>query len=453
LKPFIALVSCIIFAHWLLRNDVSYRERMSRALWIPLLWLFIYSTRPLGAWLGMGGGGETDLDGSPLDASVVFTLIIAAFFVLKKRLFPFGKMTGLNVPFFVLLGYFAISILWAPYSFVAFKRWFKEFGHVLVVLLVLTDPDPVKAFKVLCLRLASLLFPLSIVLYKFYPEWGRAYSHGGEAMLTGVTPQKNSLGQICCFYGFVLVWDMVDSYRNRGSNSFWKAIGPKFIVFAIGLGLLIECKSKTSLLAFVVGILIFFSTKVGFIRRVAPSFAKVVFLITCLVLLTSGVWTFAIAPLLEAVGRDATFTERTIIWEKALRQDINRLTGSGFYSFWLDKGESIWAEFQGGFRPRTVHSGYLETYLDGGIIGGVLLAIFLIFTSWRAAARFSHASSLSRVLFAMIVMALTINFSETCLFRLNLLWFSLVLAALASHPMIFRMDSTNMESPSRIPAS
>src|SRR5262245_59113179 len=142
MKPLIALVSCIIFAHWVLRSDASYRTRMSRALWIPILWLVIYSTRPLAAWLGTGGGAETDLDGSRVDAAVVFALIGAAFIGLKRRSFQLASLPGLNIAFCFLLAYFALSICWAPYPFVAFKRWSKEFGHALVVLVVLTEVDP-----------------------------------------------------------------------------------------------------------------------------------------------------------------------------------------------------------------------------------------------------------------------------------------------------------------------
>ena len=38
----------------------------------------------------------------------------------------------------------------------------------------------------------------------------------------------------------------------------------------------------------------------------------------------------------------------------------------------------------------------------------------------------------------MIMMALIINFSETCFFRLGMTWCSLVLATLATYPLILR---------------
>src|SRR5919197_631880 len=99
MKPLIALLSCLAFARWLLRKDPTYRARMPGTLWIPLIWLFIYSTRPIAAWLGVAGGGGTDLDGNPIDAVIVFALIGASFFVLRKRGFYLSGLASLNFAF------------------------------------------------------------------------------------------------------------------------------------------------------------------------------------------------------------------------------------------------------------------------------------------------------------------------------------------------------------------
>jgi O-antigen ligase len=179
------------------------------------------------------------------------------------------------------------------------------------------------------------------------------------------------------------------------------------------------------------------SPKIPPFRNGSAFFARSTFLCIAAGILVTAVWTVKVAPLLEAVGRDATFTERTKIWQTVLEQDIDTLLGCGYYSFWLAKGELVWAHFVN-FQPHSAHNGYLETYLDGGIIGCVLLGAFLIYTSWRNAGLFSSTSSYSRVLFAITMMALMMNFSETYLFRLNAIWCSLVLATLASHRSFFQ---------------
>ena len=442
---YLALCFCAVFIIWLLRQDVVLRGRMSQALWIQLIWLLIYSSRPVGRWLGIGVDGREDTDGSPLDAFIQFGLIASAFFVLNRRRFRWVQLPILNIALSVLFLYFAISIVWTPYPFIAFKRIFKEFGHLLVVLVVLTEANPAEAFKTICVRCATVLFPVSFVLIRWFPAYGRAYGNSGGMMVTGVTTQKNTLGQICCFYSLILLWDMVDRHRECTYDRPWKALGPGLIVFAMGLWLLLDSGSKTSLLAFLIGLAIFFITAIKLVRRSAPFVAKCIFLSLSIGLVISAVRTSQIAPLLEALGRNDTFTERTKIWENVLKQDINPFIGCGFFSFWLDKGPFVWEEFQN-FKMNTAHSGYLEMYLDGGFIGSALLGVFLIFTSWRTANLFSHTNSFSRAIFAMVMMALIINFSETCFFRLCLLWFSLVLSSLACHSSIFPNSAASEES-------
>ena len=99
----------------------------------------------------------------------------------------------------------------------------------------------------------------------------------------------------------------------------------------------------------------------------------------------------------------------------------------------------------------TARSGYLEMYLDGGLIGCVLLGAYLVSISWRSANLFSNENTFSRILFAMIMMALVINFSETCFFRLGITWCSLVLSTLATHPLVFQTvaeeEFTQSDSP------
>jgi exopolysaccharide production protein ExoQ len=406
---------------------------MSSALWIPLLWVLMYSTRPIARWLGGGEGGGDE--GGRIDPIVQFFLIASAIVVLNRRRFAWGSLTSLNAAFFLFFAYFAVSIVWSDYPFTAFKRLVKEFGNVLIVLVVLTEADPAGALKTIGFRCAAICFPLSEVLIRWFPHLGREYSKGGFATATGVTTQKNSLGQICAVLSFILLWDLVDNFRNRKLGQPVKFFSSSLVLFVFGLVLLFQSQSKTSMLALFVGMAIFFATKASFVRRSPVVYARSVFLLVAFSLIVTAVWTTQVAPLLEAIGGDPTFTERTRTWEAVLRQDINPLVGCGFFSFWLEKGPAVWEEFVN-FNMNTAHDGYLEMYLDGGFIACALLGVFLIFTSWRLAGQFSCENSYTRALFAIVMMTLIFNFSETCFFRLCLVWFCLVLAALASHPFL-----------------
>jgi O-antigen ligase len=313
---------------------------------------------------------------------------------------------------------------------VALKRWSKELGNILIVLVVLSEGNPGESFKTLGVRCAHILFPLSVVLFKYFPGFGRAFSMAGSPMVTGVTNQKNSLGMICCVFGFVLVWDLVDARKQHGSTATRAQLLPQWISLAIGLWLLVVSESKTSLVAFLLGLAIFFSTYLPIIRRSRALFAKFCIIAVSVGLVVAAVWTTAIAPLLHTMDRDATFTERTKIWQSVLDQHTDPIIGSGFYGFWLDKGEGVVEAFHGTIL-KSAHDGYLEMYLDGGIIGCALLLFFLLGTCWRLANAFSHDSAYSRLLFSFAMMCLAMNFSETYFFRLGTIWFALELGALA----------------------
>jgi O-antigen ligase len=427
MPPILALALGTGFIVWLMRKDLAFRGRLSAGMWVPFLWLLIRGSRPVTAWVGVGGSGG-EAEGNSIEALIAFSLFFAAFLILQRRHFPWNRLLLLNVAFFILLAYLAVSTLWSPYPFIAFKRWFKEFGNVLIALVILTEKDPAESLKSVCVRCAYILFPMSVVLTKYYPRFGRGYSVGGFPMVTGVTDQKNSLGLICCLFGLALIWDLFDTRSRLRGREYWIRTLPQWITLGIGIWLLDASQSKTSLLALLAGVSIFLVPTLKGVRRSAKVFARVCAIVIPILLITAAVNTVFFAPALEAVGRDTTFTERTTIWNAVLKQPTNPVLGSGFFSFWLEFRDAVRAE---GIPQETAHSGYLEMYLDGGIVGCALLGIFLLTTCWRMAGAFSPDNTFTRAMFVFAMMALITNFAETYFFRLDPLWFVLVFSAFA----------------------
>src|SRR5271166_4210052 len=70
-----------------LNRDKSVRT--SKALWLPVIWLWIAGSRSVSVWLGTGGSSagnlSATLDGSPLDAAVFEALILVGVIVLFQR--------------------------------------------------------------------------------------------------------------------------------------------------------------------------------------------------------------------------------------------------------------------------------------------------------------------------------------------------------------------------------
>ncbi len=222
----LVMVIALAGFRWLVKRDNTLRDGISKALWIPTLWVMIISSRPLSMWAGFGGGSST-MEGSPLDALFYFVLIVASFVVLARRRLNWGLLISKNWPVFLFYGYLLVSILWANSTLVSFKRWFKEFGNIAVVMVILTEVNPQQALRTVLVRTAYLMFPLSVVFIRWFPSLGRFYSsHGGEGEFVGVATQKNALGALVLVCGLIIIWDWLELRREQGATQ-WMRVQKK----------------------------------------------------------------------------------------------------------------------------------------------------------------------------------------------------------------------------------
>ncbi len=74
----IALILCAFVTWQLFRLSPERDVQTSKALWIPVFWVFIAASRNVTEWLhySSGGGGSQYTEGSPLDR-LVLTLALA----------------------------------------------------------------------------------------------------------------------------------------------------------------------------------------------------------------------------------------------------------------------------------------------------------------------------------------------------------------------------------------
>src|SRR5712691_1396516 len=178
-------VATVFYALVILSLVVLDRDRTSRvssALWIPVAWVSIAASRMVSQWFGVTpvmDSPDQYLEGSPLDRIVLTGLVAAGLMVLLARGRRAGTFLRVNGPILLFFLYGAVSVLWSDYPDVAFKRWTKALGDVVMVLIVLTEPDPSAAVKRLLGRAGFLLIPLSVLLIKYYPELGVGYGPWG----------------------------------------------------------------------------------------------------------------------------------------------------------------------------------------------------------------------------------------------------------------------------------
>lgn len=137
-----------------------------------------------------------------------------------------------------------------------------------------------------------------------------------------------------------------------------------------------------------------------------------------------------------------TFTGRTDIWSAVLKENINPLFGTGFYSFWLgDRIPRLSERYS--FALNEAHNGYLETYLNSGLIGLFLLVGLIIAAAKRISQDILTGSSYATLRFAFLVSTAFYAMSESVFNRLNFVWLVFLLVIM-EYP---RSDRTRQQTP------
>jgi len=410
--------------------DRDRKARTSKALWLPVVWLLIVGSRPVSMWLGMAPLLESPdqyLEGSPLDRSVFIALLALGLIVLIGRRRQIGAVLRANAPILLFFFYCALSIFWSDYPFVAFKRWTKAVGDLVMVMVVLTDPDRSAAVKRLLAWTAFLLIPLSVLLIKYYPDLGRGYSPWTWTYYyTGVTTGKNLLGMICLILGLGSVWRFLTANRGRHSRQRTGQLIAHGIVLAMVVWLFWMINSLTSLSCFLLAGGFMTVTSLRTLAR-KPAVAHL------LLVGVVSVSLFALffdsgGGLVGTLGRDATLTGRTAIWKLVLGMTGNRLVGTGFESFWLgERLKKMWNIYW--FHANEAHNGYLEVFLNLGWIGLALLALLMVTGYRNVFAALRRDPELSRLGLAYFVVAVIYNFTEAGFRMMTPVWIFFLLAA------------------------
>lgn len=427
----LALWGCLAFVGWLLYRDAKTRPKVGAATWLPTLWLMVLSSRPVSTWFSdtnvLSQDASYSLDGSPIDRWVFITLMLGALWVLQKRQVNWGEFFAANKGTIILYAYLALSICWASSPFVSGKRWIKDFGNVLFVLTILSERNPAEAIRAVFVRTAYVLLPLSVLVLRYFPEVGRTYNRWTGAMeAVGLTFQKNSLGAEVLVAGLVLAWDIFHRLQLRPLREQKLDIGIRCFVLLLGGYLLHVSDSKTATVCLGLGVAMIAGISVPIVRRNAGKVAGWA-VVSALALFVADRIFGILQLLVSSIGRDLTLTGRTNIWHELLSLPIDPLIGTGFLNLWSDfRYLSVLPEFA----THSAHNGYLEVYLDGGLIGVGLLIVMLISVTRRIHRDMVVGSEYGMVRFAVLVVVLIYNISESNLYRMTPVWFLLLLAVL-----------------------
>jgi O-antigen ligase len=431
--PTLALLVWFVLLVALLWFDPAKAPGTSPALWIPIAWLFIQASRLPSQWTGFdsASGAQALEEGNPLDRSIFFLLMVLALAVLVKRGFNWGGFVSRNLWLTAFILFALISFVWSDFPLIALKRWFRDLGNYFVILVVLTDPHPVEAVRALFRRLGYLLIPLSIILDKYFPVLSRKYdAWTGMGMFVGATTGKNLLGLLALLCGLFFFWDLAARWAERKDRRAKRIIQVDFAFLLMCLSLLITANSATCKVCMALGCATIIAARSQMFRR-HPTMLKIlipsVFFLYLLVSFGLG----AAGNLAAAIGKDPTLTDRTKIWSFVLGMHTNPVIGTGYESFWMgSRLEYFW--HNAGLGPiNEAHNGFLEMYLNLGVVGIFLICGFLLASYLKIGREFSQGAPVASFYLALWLIMLFYCVTEAG-FRSGLMWLVFLIVALSA---------------------
>jgi exopolysaccharide production protein ExoQ len=291
-------------------------------------------------------------------------------------------------------------------------------------LVVLTDERPFEAVLTILRRCLYIHLPMSIVCIKYYRYIGVSFDwFGVSESWMGIATSKNTLGQVAMIGMLYFAWEIWRHWRQPGQRYI------HFVYLAMAAYLLKGSEdtiSLTSISVTIFALTVFY----GLYSLRSSAIAIRRFTLTAFTI-TSGLILFVVlhsivmfsrdslfGQLIALFGRDVTLTDRTSIWSDVYAvASGSPLLGVGFGGFWIGRLANIPWSNQFTWVLGQAHSGYIDTYLQLGLVGVVLLAGVILTSVPRmlAAVQDNFDFACFRITFFLTV--LFVNITETTLLR------------------------------------
>ena len=347
--------------------------------------------------------------GDPLTQIILvigYALLIPYLFIFHRKL-----VQGFRNTFWiwVLVGLAFLSFLWSDVPLISLRKSISLFllmVYGLILVLRFTLPE---YFQLLGRVLLTILI-LSLVFIIFLPNLGIMNDQGLVGAWSGIFTHKHFLGFVCDLSVIFFI------YLFRESTNSAKYLWLGGIILAIVLT--IGARSMEAL----VGEIIIFMTAL-LLRLVrsknwAAMIGLTLFAIAGVVLLLNY------SNLLDLMGKSQTLTGRTPIWENAIALGLQKpWFGYGYKGFWLNSEGAVTSLVSTlGMNPGHSHNGYIDHFLDLGIVG-ICLALIILGGAFvkiiRVMTLEQEYSIEMETLLILFVNLVILNFVENHLFETN----------------------------------
>lgn len=399
----------------------------------PFYFAIFFTLLPLGA--GPDGAAE----GSILRQLVWGTIFLSAALVFIRQPSRFqSAIQALPLTFSLLLLYVFTSILWSPDPYVSFKRVVQVIGVVVLGASLVAGGNGTYRIHRLITPVLGFTMIFALAITAMFPSY--AFSDLGYRAFMAT---KNIFGQ---FSVFAIIFSGAYFALEGKQKGLCVAL---LLSGVVGLGLTRSVTAAASLAA----VLAFFLAT-WLMRRSSERTWQIMLGITLLTLTTMHLAGMllgyrSIADILDFIfqltGKDLTLSGRTYLWELMFNEiQKHPFFGTGYGGFWLGLGGmsgQIAYLVKWGY-PGQAHNGYLDILNELGIVGIILLAIFLV-QHIRNLMRLSAVDrQLARFHGALLVALLAMNVAEATILRTTHLWWIVFVASVFEVNAVLRCTAT-----------
>ncbi|SHK10971.1 O-antigen ligase [Hathewaya proteolytica DSM 3090] len=284
------------------------------------------------------------------------------------------KLLGFNVLFLSVMAFSILSSIWSVYHLETLKNAYflcittipaiyigitydkEEFFHMIFIWFL--------ALGIINLYISIIGLPGTIQLeemrYAFRP-------------IKGLFKHRNTLGLYSVLGAGISVWMYINSEKNKKRRKMSVAC------MVICLMLIYLSKSMTSLLLLPVMIFLVLACRNRKLASMTLIFIIPGIILILLIIVTSPPF---YVKILERMGRDASLTSRSVIWDGVLRGIVAKpFLGFGFSAFLTANvyGKCYIRNIYGSIPP-SAHNGFLELMVDFGGLCTIFIIGMLIMT-------------------------------------------------------------------------
>lgn len=144
----------------------------------------------------------------------------------------------------------------------------------------------------------------------------------------------------------------------------------------------------------------------------------------------------------NSIGKEPTISGRTLLWPLLLDQIWKRpWLGYGYGTFWEGGWEGqpsdIWRGLIGGFEPPHAHNGFLELWVDIGLIGLAIFTVSFATVLWRSLVWLQKNKSVEGIVpIILLTQIILLNLTESYLMRSDIYWLLYVTLTLSMHQQL-----------------